>query len=356
MRVLGDLAQGRDNNLNLIRMLAALAVLVSHAYPIALGPGAIEPLERLAGASLGTIAVAIFFVISGYLIAESFTRAKSLGDFIAARILRLWPALIVSLTVVAFAMGPLVTTLSILDYLFSFETWGFLFKNSLLAFPQYTLPGVFETLPYPAVEGSIWTLFYEVVFYLGIFAFGLFGVLSRRSLMTALIVCLMAAWVFVEIEDPKLHLKVSHLLNLGLPFAVGTLMWLWKGCLPLSLALVWGMWGLTFIVQDTVFFGLVLIMALAYSTMWLSFVPSGWLRHYNRVGDYSYGVYIYAFPAQGLAVWIAGPMLPFENMLLSLPICLIPSIISWHFLEKPALTRRRRVAAILETIGSPARS
>lgn len=56
--VLGDVCVGRNNNLNLIRMIAAVAVLVSHAWPISLGAGAVQPLERvLAGSTLGTISV-----------------------------------------------------------------------------------------------------------------------------------------------------------------------------------------------------------------------------------------------------------------------------------------------------------
>ena len=66
MVILGDVARNRDNNLNLIRMIAALAVLVSHAYPIALGPDAVQPLQRLTGNTLGGLAVAVFFVISGF--------------------------------------------------------------------------------------------------------------------------------------------------------------------------------------------------------------------------------------------------------------------------------------------------
>lgn len=72
MVFLGQVCQGRDNNLNLIRMAAALAVLVSHAWPIALGPGVAEPLSRALGVALGTLAVQVFFAISGFLVARSF--------------------------------------------------------------------------------------------------------------------------------------------------------------------------------------------------------------------------------------------------------------------------------------------
>ena len=69
---LGSVSRGRDNNLNLIRLLAAAAVLVSHAYPITLGDGAEEPLTAELGFTLGTVAVYVFFAISGFLIAGSY--------------------------------------------------------------------------------------------------------------------------------------------------------------------------------------------------------------------------------------------------------------------------------------------
>jgi len=346
MTHLGDVASGRDNNLNLIRMIAALAVLVSHAFPIALGPGATEPLQTLAGASLGGLAVKVFFVISGFLIAESFVRSRSRIDFLAARALRLWPALLLSLVVVAFVMGPIVTTLGLSTYLTAPGTWIFMIKNTLLVSPAYTLPGVFETQPYPDVEGSIWTLFYEVACYVGVFIAGVIGLLTRRGAMSIALLAFASLWIAAEVMDLTLHLKLRKMLELGLPFAMGTGLWLWKDRIPLS---IWGVvvcWLAVVTLAATPLYGLFLVVALAYTTFWLAYIPGGWVRAYNRFGDYSYGVYIYAFPAQGLAVWLTGGevMNPYLNMAIALPLTLIPSILSWHLLEKPALAQRKRVA------------
>ena len=80
---------GRDNNFNLLRILAAGAVLVSHAYPISLGPGTPEPLYHTLGMTLGTLAVLTFFAISGYFISRSFHSRSSVLDFVVARMLNL---------------------------------------------------------------------------------------------------------------------------------------------------------------------------------------------------------------------------------------------------------------------------
>lgn len=89
---LADVLAGRDNNLNAIRMLAAIAVMVSHAWPIT-GAEAAEPLKSQTGQTLGHYSVAIFFGISGLLIARSFDRRRSLLHFVVARVLRLFPGL-----------------------------------------------------------------------------------------------------------------------------------------------------------------------------------------------------------------------------------------------------------------------
>jgi peptidoglycan/LPS O-acetylase OafA/YrhL len=346
MPTLGQVAQGRDNNFNLIRMVAALAVLVSHAYPIALGPGTEEPLEAIAGRTLGTLAVAVFFVVSGFLIAESFHRSRSWRDFLVARILRLWPGLAASLVVVALLIGPFVSVLPLQAYLSDSGVWSFLFRNLLLATPQYSLPGVFETHPFPRVEGSIWTLFYEVVCYLGLFAAGLLGLLKRRGRLSVLIGAFALLWLTAAATHPDLPLRATNMLDLGLPFATGTAMWLWKDRIPLTLWGVGGSLALTAALADTSLYGIALTAFLAYTTFWLAYIPGGWIRTYNRLGDYSYGVYIYAFPAQGLAVWLTGgeAMTPLANMVLALPLTLIPSVLSWHILEKPALALRRHPA------------
>jgi peptidoglycan/LPS O-acetylase OafA/YrhL len=154
---LGDLARGRDNNFNLLRMLAAAGVLVSHAYPIARGPDAEQPLESLLGMTLGTVCVYVFFAISGFFIAQSFERAATPGAFLRARALRLFPALAVVLCVTVLVAGLWLTTAPPPVY------WAavpeYLVRNLTLFFLRYDLPGVFEDNPLgPGINGSLWTL------------------------------------------------------------------------------------------------------------------------------------------------------------------------------------------------------
>ncbi len=343
-------ASNRDNNLNLIRILAALAVLISHGWPMRLGPDVEEPLQQLTGESLGRLSVYVFFAISGFLIAASFARSRSIGRFVLARSLRLFPGLLVSLLLVALVMGPLVSTLPVTEYLAHSSTWDFVVQNLTLVRPQYTLPGVFEDNPYPMVEGSIWTLSHEVFWYAMVLVFGLSGILYNRLLMLALLILSVTGWIYVASLPLPLHPKLVQSLTLGLPFLTGMLAWTWREWLSLSFGgvVLLGLAAMAAVVlaRGSGLAVPVLILFVTYTTLWLAFVGGGWLRLYNRVGDYSYGVYIYAFPVQGLVTWLVQPQTIALHIALALPLTLLLAILSWHLVEQPALglMRRGRVA------------
>jgi peptidoglycan/LPS O-acetylase OafA/YrhL len=334
---LGERLSTRDNNLNLIRFVAATAVLVSHAWPIALGNGTAEPLEHMLGHSLGYIAVMVFFVASGFLITASFDRRRSLADFLRARAARLMPGLAVSMLVVALIAGPMVTDLPPASYLADPQTWTFLVRNITLVKPQYDLPGVFTTNPFPKVEGSIWTLAYEVACYGGVVGFGALGLIARRGPGTAVLVAWLLCAAGAKAAGVTLFYQADQLLLLSQPFAFGMLAYLWRDRLPVHPALLIVLAVAAAMTRTTPLYSALLILTIAYATLFLAAWPGGAIRAYNRLGDVSYGIYIYAFPVQGLAVWWFGPQSPALNILISFPLTLAVAILSWRLVEKPAL-------------------
>ena len=339
---LRDLATGRDNNLNLIRALAATGVLVSHAWPIALGRGTSEPLEHLTGFSLGALCVMLFFAASGFLIAGSWERRPDPVRFTLARAFRLFPALAVSLVLVAFVMGPVVAGRSLPDYAADPAVQSFLLRNVTLLSPQYTLPGVFEANPYPAVEGSIWTLVHEALCYGGVLVAGVLGLMAPRRLPLAL-GAFAALWLGVAFWG-GLPSRAASLHALSLPFAMGVALWCFRGRVALSGWTALAAIALALLASQADPEGpggtlsrLAWGGALAYGVLWAAYVPSGAVRGFNRFGDYSYGIYVYAFPVQGLMVWWLGAQGPLANVALSLPLTLALAIASWHLVERPAL-------------------
>ena len=113
---LSDFTQGRDNNFNLIRIVAALAVLVTHSFALTVGSGNAEPLRASLGMTMGSIAVDVFFIASGFLVTASLLNRQSAIDFIWARVLRIFPALSVMLFLTVFGLGAFFTSLPAPSY------------------------------------------------------------------------------------------------------------------------------------------------------------------------------------------------------------------------------------------------
>jgi len=161
-----DYDRSRSNNFNLIRFISALLVLYSHHFILTNTHTNAEPFSNV-GMTLGSIAVDIFFITSGLLITASYYSRASLLSFAHARVLRIYPALIVCVLFCILIVGTAYTTLSLSEYFSDPKTFKFLKRNSLLLNDiTYALPGVFsENHVKNAINGSLWTLPYEVKMY-----------------------------------------------------------------------------------------------------------------------------------------------------------------------------------------------
>jgi peptidoglycan/LPS O-acetylase OafA/YrhL len=318
-------------------MLAATGVLVSHAYPISLGPGAPEPLSNLLGGiTLGTVCVMVFFSISGFFITRSFDQKHSLTGFLWARALRLFPALAVVLIVTVVVSAVFLTVAP--PQVFWPAAGEYLLRNLFLFFPKYPLPGVFETNPYgPAINGSLWTLSYEVLCYLGVVICGVLGLLGRRAAFAAVLGLFLVLYAITEAMP--FHARIENLARLGLPFAIGMSFWVWRAFIPLSWPLVGIALVAAVLLRPTPLFGFALTLALAYGVFVLGYARTAIFGGYTRLGDYSYGTYVYAFPLQQLVASF-GVVSPIANMTLTLLAVLPCAVMSWTFVEAPALRLR----------------
>ncbi|HWW64511.1 MAG TPA: acyltransferase [Sphingomonadaceae bacterium] len=341
MRTIESLAKGRDNNFNLIRVVAATAVLVSHAWPIALGPGVVEPLETIAPTNLGRLAVAVFFAVSGFFITKSFDRRESFIAFGVARVLRLFPGLIVVLLLTLFLLGPAFTHLALSDYFGSWRTWTYVPHNLLLFRLQYDLPETFTANPIgPAINGSLWTLWYEVSCYGGVVVLGFAGLLRRRRFPLFL---LAYALLYSALRMRQPGLPPAPIMELSLPFVTGACFYVFGRYLPLSLGGVALLAGLAFLLRETMLYREAFILALAYAVFWVGHLEWPLLRSYNRLGDYSYGMYIFAFPIEQSIVALVPGIAPGALIVAALGVTIPCAIASWHWIEHPALAQRHRV-------------
>jgi peptidoglycan/LPS O-acetylase OafA/YrhL len=305
------------NSFDLLRLLAAAAVIFHHVQPLA---GA--PVRRVFSTDFGQLGVAVFFVISGYLVTASWRRAPELGAFLRKRLLRIEPALILAATLTALVLGALVTTLPLADYFRAPQVWLYVLRNTLLYPVTYELPGVFAHNPLPhIVNGSLWTLRLEFSCYLLVAALGLARLLTPRIVA---VLAVAAGAVFVVLHILRPDLAATGLLRLvdiaalnGFLFLAGAFLNLRDRPVPAWAALLFA----PLILTPAWIFGLPALVV---------FVGS--LRSFRLPADISYGLYIYAFPLQ--QVLAAHGRLTFLTALAATaPVALA----SWFLVEKPAL-------------------
>jgi peptidoglycan/LPS O-acetylase OafA/YrhL len=145
--------EDRRNAFDVLRLVAATLVLVSHCYALS---GRDDPITSATATTLGTIGVLMFFAMSGFLISKSWTDQPAVFPFAVKRALRLIPGLAVAVVLTALVLGPLVTTLSPSGYFTSLTTYVYTIRSAFLVTFAGTLPGVFTDNVYPnAVNGSL---------------------------------------------------------------------------------------------------------------------------------------------------------------------------------------------------------
>ncbi len=334
--------QGRDNNYNLLRFLAAACVIFAHSYYLSKnGP---EPLQALTGyLHMGEFGVNIFFVISGFLITKSYLSRGNLAKFLEARLLRIYPALIVSILFAVFVLGPWATTLSVGDYLKHPLTQHHLLNNMTLNKIVYVLPGVFNDNLYPrAVNGSLWSLYPEVRLYLFVAVFGLFGLLGKKKVFNVALTLSVVLFFFFPQYFPLLSQNSIYWMPASF-FALGAFCYINRRFIPLYPVIFVGLVLLAVLLRGHAFFPRLFDLATIYGVFVVAYVPVGFIRKFNQLGDYSYGLYIYAFPMQQSVSHVLHKMSAMSMLLYSFLLTLSLAILSWHFIEKPSLSLKGKL-------------
>ncbi|WP_158549168.1 acyltransferase family protein [Lysobacter silvisoli] len=330
-------AQSR-NNFNLIRLIAAWLVIYGHAYPIT-GSGEQDLLLQLVHIKFaGGIAVDMFFVISGFLIAASLERNR-LPAYLAARALRIFPALLVCVLLSVFVLGPLLTTAA--DYWNSPQTWKYLKANALLSRnTQYFLPGMFEGQPSQAINGSLWSLPIEVRLYLWLALFALLRLFTPLRFNLVCVILLIAG--VVSYGGKELTPEKSNFLYCTAYFLVGSLAWHNRQRVPLRWWLLGLLLAVAALMRDRPYYFLAYFAALSYTTLFLAFVPKlPQIRH----TDLSYGLYLYGWPAQQLVQYLAPGTGPLANVAWATALAGALAALSWYLVERPALRLKPRFGA-----------
>lgn len=335
---IADAWAGERNNFNLMRLIAAWMVIYGHAHAVTgiAGNDGIAWLTQLRGA--GAVAVDMFFVISGFLIAASLER-NSVRGYLVSRGRRILPALVVCVALTTFVLGPALTTAA--DYWRDPATWKYFAVNASLLLSRFQLPGVFESHRLDVVNGSLWTLPNEAKLYLLLMFAWLLGLLAPRRYTPLWALAMLAgyalAWRYWPLPD--------HIQKYGectAFFITGTLLWVNRERVPLSGWAVLGLVVAFAALRGTIWSHLPYFGLLTYGTLWLGLcMRLPMIRH----TDLSYGLYLYGWPAQQLAWMLPAGNTIAGNIAIATAMALACAALSWYLVERPALRLKKRFVA-----------
>lgn len=335
-KTLADGLESRRDNFLLLRFIAASMVIYGHGAAMTGGTGWPELFTHLGwGSYSGDIAVDIFFVVSGFMITGSYLRRQHLGDFLWARVLRIFPAFLFCLVTSAFILGAVYTTLPLGAYLSDHGVHQYVTQNlKLQTHMIWDLPGVFIHNPErTTVNGAIWTLPAEFRMYLWVALVGVLGVLSRKWLCTFLLLVLIACGIFQPTH--LLWVPILAFLRLAGYFAIGVFCYIHRHRVPMGWPYAATLVLVAYVLRPTILYPYA--FALALSAFVFAFAYCIPWHGFNRFGDYSYGIYLWGFPMQQVIAHYLPTVSPIKNALLAFPLALTIAVFSWYAIERPAL-------------------
>ncbi len=315
-----------------------MAVIFSHSFLIATGTENQEPFVRVLGAhnSAGLYGVFTFFSISGFLLARSLSGNPNAIRYVVNRVLRILPAFLFCILICALLIGPIFSSVGIKAYFSDSAVVGYL-TSSIDNLTDMKLPGLFayDSDLADVVNGSLWSLRYEALSYVLLL---LLWTVFRASGLVAGVIIVIATLTRLSSAVNGAIAGIAYTLPY---FATGVLMnWIysrfgtnWLGVLIAGGALL-----------ISCFFGWQLLAFApfgAYLIVFLGERPNPLSRLTNRIGDCSYGLYLFGWPVEQIVKQLTKTTNPWRLMIIALPFAGLLAFISCHVIEKPAIGLKR---------------
>ena len=347
----------RQNNFDFVRVVAAFCVIYSHQFAL---NGLPQP-SVLNVHSIGGFGVLLFFSISGFLVAKSWDADPHLLRFGVKRLLRIWPAFALAITVAALVLGPMVSKLSTHDY-YAHPMVKAYFNNLLFSLrDELPLTFVGNALP-TAINGPIWTIPLEVKCYIALGILGVAGLFRQRWAIAILTLVVVFVYAVMEPRGDRIvngllwTPEQRFLLEFGLFFFAGVVLYQFgihtnRRKALAAMTLCWIAAGVAYGFDRPL---LSLWLVVPVTTLLMGSASTPYLRRAGRFGDASYGLYLYAFPVQQTLIWLYKDKLSWSVLfLLVLASTLALALASWHLLEKRVLRlkpgRHRATTGIAES-------
>jgi peptidoglycan/LPS O-acetylase OafA/YrhL len=320
-------------------------VLFGHSFALSDVPNPIDPLSALIWnympwkQTIQTMGVILFFGISGYLVTQSYMSKNHVLKYLLARCIRIYPALFVAVSFCVIVIGWSHTTLATREYFHHPVTLQYWWVNSTLKSVRFVLPGVFENQPVPfSVNGSLWTLPIELRLYLLVAVLGLLQVFRAVWLLNT--IAAVGVFLFLDFPEkfPVMFAPTKPFLVVS--FVLGMVFCINRERIKPDLLLLSCLVICCVVARyndSNGIYDYLALLAFISSVFYLGIHSGIHLPQLDRFGDFSYGLYLYAFPIQQSIVAWLGYGKPWQVLGLSLSCTLLLAMLSWRYIESPLM-------------------
>jgi peptidoglycan/LPS O-acetylase OafA/YrhL len=328
----------------------ALMVVWSHSFAIHGGSEDKEWFSRLLNGAYnaGNLGVMAFFIISGYLITQSYERSSSVRSYFKRRVRRIYPGYLVAISICTLVVIPLFAT----EWIFGPKEAAIWLGRNLLLQAYFPLSNVFATtLDHHSTNGSLWSILYEFWCYIGVAVLGAASLATKRPVLIGLTVFSMISQLILDLLGKPIGFGEADAF-IGWPyewtkmlpcFLLGMIAFAYRRELPRSriLLAVLLLTALLGCHVSTYVGHLFIPPVLAYAIFYLAFSDRIRVHDAAKYGDFSYGTYLYAFTIQLILQHTIGPDWDLATFfLVSCILSLVAAVLSWYLVEQWFMPRR----------------
>ena len=343
---------GHDNFFTPLRLLFASLVVFGHAFVISLRDVSAEP-DVFYHFSFSYLAVNLFFIASGFLVTKSMVYRGDTPSFMSARVLRIFPALIVHVLFVMIVIGPLATKAPLAAF-FSDPDW-YLQPLKVLTFyeTEMEMPRIFETNDEQIGSAPLWTLRYEVLAYISTVIVFSLGLLRKKWMVLLQFTIPSIAWIGLSYFNlfESLPATIENMCRFGVAYGLGATIYAYKDRLNFSWLLLAVIGGLSFLLKDTPVAEVLVNVLLAWLVFRVAYMRFPSMKWMQRIPDLSYGIYIYHWCVLQILFYWFPNLGTFELFALAFPSTVGLAALSWYIIEKPALRSKTQFADWMRKLG-----
>jgi peptidoglycan/LPS O-acetylase OafA/YrhL len=347
-----EITDGHDNFFTPLRLVFASLVVLGHAYVIALRDATLEP-QLLYHYTFSYLAVNLFFIASGFLVTKSMVYRGDTPSFVSARILRIFPALVVHVIFLMVVIGPLATNVAWGEF-FSSPDW-YLQPLMVLTFfeTDMNLPGIFDKNAEQYGSATLWTLRYEVLAYIGTLIVFSLGLLHKKWMVLAQFILPSVGWIigarFGVFEI--LPATIENLFRFGIAYGLGATVYAYRDRMNFNWVTLAALIAVSYLFRETEVLEVIMNVLLCWVIFKVAYMKAPKWAWLQRIPDLSYGIYIYHWCVlQMLFYWF--PQLGvMELFALTFPPTVALAALSWYIVEKPMLRNKTKFANWLRGAG-----